>query len=301
MTAPAADQSSTNVAISTTNTTRSPELTIGNHRFIWGSRTYIMGVLNVTPDSFSDGGECDRVETALERARAMIAEGADILDLGGQSTRPGAEEVGAEIECDRVIPVITALRAESDIPISIDTYHSAVARAAIAAGANLINDVTGGNGDAAMLPTIADLGVPACLMHMRGTPKTMQSLTQYDDVVADVAEALGHCLDRAQAAGIDRDRLILDPGIGFAKTYDQNIALLRRLSELRQLGQPLLLGVSRKSFIGTILDRPDPKQRVWGTGAACSACIAAGADILRVHDVAAMRDISRVTDAIYRL
>jgi dihydropteroate synthase len=259
-----------------------------------------MGILNVTPDSFSDGGECDRLDTAIDRARDMIAAGADILDLGGQSTRPGADEVGVELECDRVIPVITAIRAESDIPISIDTYHSAVARAAIAAGANLVNDVTGGQGDPAMLTTIADLGVAACLMHMRGTPKTMQSLTQYDDVVTDVAEALGHCRDQAQQAGIDRDRLILDPGIGFAKTHNQNLTLLRRLAELRQLGYPLLLGVSRKSFIGTLLDRPDPKQRIWGTGAACSACIAAGADILRVHDVAEMRDVSRVADAIYR-
>jgi dihydropteroate synthase len=279
---------------------RSPALQLGNHRFVWGTRTYIMGILNVTPDSFSDGGECDRVDTAITRAREMIAAGADVLDLGGQSTRPGAEEVGVEIECDRVIPVITAIRADSDIPISIDTYHSAVARAAIAAGANLVNDVTGGQGDTAMLPAIAELGVAACLMHMRGTPKTMQSLTQYNDVVVDVADALRQCLDHAHQAGIDRDRLILDPGIGFAKTHDQNIALLRRLSELRQLGYPLLLGVSRKSFIGTLLNRPDPKQRVWGTGAACSACIAAGADILRVHDVAEMRDISRVADAIYR-
>lgn len=281
-------------------TSRSPALQLGNHRFVWGTRTYIMGILNVTPDSFSDGGECDRVDTAIARAREMIAAGADILDLGGQSTRPGAEEVGVEIECDRVIPVITAIRADSDIPISIDTYHSTVARTAIAAGANLVNDVTGGQGDTAMLPTIAELGVAACLMHMRGTPKTMQSLTQYDDVVVDVADALRQCLDHAHQAGIDRDRLILDPGIGFAKTHDQNIALLRRLSELRQLGYPLLLGVSRKSFIGTLLNRPDPKQRIWGTGAACSACIAAGADILRVHDVAEMRDISRVADAIYR-
>ncbi|NJN60980.1 MAG: dihydropteroate synthase [Coleofasciculaceae cyanobacterium RL_1_1] len=281
-------------------TSRSSALQLGHHRLVWGTRTYIMGILNVTPDSFSDGGECDRVDTAIARAREMIAAGADILDLGGQSTRPGAEEVGVEIECDRVIPVITAIRAESDIPISIDTYHSTVARAAIAAGANLVNDVTGGQSDTAMLPTIAELGVAACLMHMRGTPKTMQSLTQYDDVVADVADALRQCLDHAHQAGIDRDRLILDPGIGFAKTHEQNIALLRRLSELRQLGYPLLLGVSRKSFIGTVLDRPDPKQRVWGTGAACSACIAAGADILRVHDVAEMRDISRVADAIYR-
>ena len=279
---------------------QSPPLTIGTQQFIWGSRTYLMGVLNVTPDSFSDGGECDRLETALTRARTLIAEGADILDLGGQSTRPGAEEVGADRECDRVIPVIAAIRAESDIPISIDTYHSSVARAAIQAGANLVNDVTGGYGDTQMLPTIADLGVPACLMHMRGTPKTMQSLTQYTDVVSEVAIALRECLDRAQTAGIDRDQLILDPGIGFAKTYEQNLELLRRLSELRRLGYPLLLGVSRKSFIGTILNRPDPKQRVWGTGAACSACIAAGADILRIHDVAAMRDVSRVADAIYR-
>jgi len=259
-----------------------------------------MGVLNVTPDSFSDGGQYDRVDAALDRARQMAAEGADIIDIGGQSTRPGAEEVGVAAERDRVVPVIAALRAASDIPISIDTYHSEVARTAIEAGADLVNDVSGGTRDAKMLATVADLDAPVCLMHMRGTPKTMQSLTQYDDVVAETIATLEARTRAAIEAGIDRDRIILDPGIGFAKNYEQNLEILRRLSEFQAIGLPLLLGVSRKSFIGKILDRSDPQQRVWGTGAACSACIAGGADILRVHDVAEIHDVSRVADAIYR-
>ncbi|MGD1901974.1 MAG: dihydropteroate synthase [Geitlerinemataceae cyanobacterium] len=259
-----------------------------------------MAVLNVTPDSFSDGGEYDRLDLAVERARQAIAGGADIVDIGGQSTRPGAEEVGVAVECERVVPAIAAIRAQSDIPISIDTYHSEVAEAAIEAGADLVNDVTGGTRDAVMLPTVARLEVPVCLMHMRGTPKTMQSLAQYGDVVAETIATLEERAQAAMAAGIPRERIILDPGIGFAKTYEQNLEILRRLPEFQSLGSALLLGVSRKSFIGKVLDRPDPRERVWGTGAACTACIAGGAHILRVHDVTQMRDISRVADAIYR-
>lgn len=259
-----------------------------------------MGVLNVTPDSFSDGGEFDTVEAALEQAKAMEAAGVDIVDIGGQSTRPGAVEVSIEDELSRVVPVVRALRECSSIAISVDTSRSIVARAAVEAGADWVNDVTGGTGDPQMLATVAELGVPVVLMHLRGTPQTMQTLTDYEDVVGEVCQVLERQANAAIAAGVDRGAIVLDPGIGFAKTYKQNLTILRELSKVRSLGYPVLVGVSRKSFIGHILDRPNPKERVWGTGAACAAAIVGGADILRVHDVREMHDICRVTDAIFR-
>ncbi len=280
-----------------------------DRRWTWGDRTYLMGVLNVTPDSFSDGGQFDRLEAALAQAHQLAADGADWLDIGGESTRPQAVPVSATEETDRVLPVIQALRqgwrnfAPLDLPISIDTTKAAVARAAIAAGADVVNDVSGGLYDPAMLPTVAVLGVPVILMHLRGTPQTMQQLTDYDDypdVVAAVAAALGDRIAAAVAAGIPAEKIAIDPGIGFAKTAEQNLELIRRLPELRSLGYPLLVGPSRKSFIGKILDQPDPQQRVWGTGAACAACVAGGADWVRVHDVGPMRDVVRVSDALYR-
>ncbi|MBP0000913.1 MAG: dihydropteroate synthase [Cyanobacteria bacterium SID2] len=275
-------------------------LTIRDRAFEWGTRTYMMGVLNVTPDSFSDGGEFDNFEVAIERSRQMERDGADILDIGGQSTRPGAEEVSVSEEIDRVVPVIEAIRKNSSIPISIDTYRAAVAKAALDAGADLVNDVTGGTVDAEMLPLVGERGVAVVLMHMRGTPKTMQKLTDYEDLVGEICDCLQRHVTAATACGVALDRIILDPGIGFAKTYDQNIELLRRLPELRELGYPLLVGVSRKSFIGKILDRENPKDRVWGTAAACSAAIDRSADILRVHDVSQMCDVAKVADAIFR-
>ncbi|TAD78763.1 MAG: dihydropteroate synthase [Oscillatoriales cyanobacterium] len=280
-----------------------------DRRWTWGDRTYLMGVLNVTPDSFSDGGQFDRLEAALAQAHQLAAEGADWLDIGGESTRPQAAPVSAAAEADRVLPVIAALRrgwqdfGPLDLPISIDTTKAEVARAAIAAGADVVNDVSGGLYDPAMLPTVAELGVPVILMHLRGTPQTMQQLTDYDDypdVVAAVAAALGDRIAAAVAAGIPTEKIAIDPGIGFAKTTEQNLELMRRLPELRSLGHPVLVGPSRKSFIGKILDRPDPQQRVWGTGAACAACVAGGADWVRVHDLAAMRDVVRVSDALWR-
>jgi dihydropteroate synthase len=259
-----------------------------------------MGVLNVTPDSFSDGGEFISLQNALNHAQHLEISGADILDIGGQSTRPGAEEVSPEEEIKRVIPLIDALRSRSNCPISVDTYRARVAAAALDAGADIINDVSGGTADPEMLPLMGKRHVPAILMHMRGTPKTMQSLTQYDDVVAEVAEKLQQHIQAAIACGVSPNQLILDPGIGFAKTQNQNLRLLRELPQLHPLGYPLLLGVSRKSFIGRILDRPDAKDRLWGTAAACTAAIAAGADILRVHDLPAMSDVARVADVLFR-
>ncbi|MBE9041262.1 dihydropteroate synthase [Oscillatoriales cyanobacterium LEGE 11467] len=276
-------------------------LTIRDRIFQWGDRTYLMGILNVTPDSFSDGGQFDTVDAALQQARQMVEAGADIIDVGGQSTRPGAVEISLAEELDRVIPTIDGIRQSMDsIVISVDTSRSEVARAAVEAGADIVNDITGGRGDSQMLPTIAGLGVPAILMHMRGTPQTMQTLTDYKDLMGEICQVLQHQANAAIEAGIGRSNIILDPGIGFAKTYEQNLIVLRNLSQLRALEYPLLVGVSRKSFIGRILNRDDPKARVWGTGAACTAAIAQATDILRVHDVGQMYDICRVADAIFR-
>jgi dihydropteroate synthase len=271
-----------------------------DRQFNWGERTYLMGILNITPDSFSDGGKFDTVEAALAQAKSMEEGGVDIIDIGGQSTRPGAVEVSVEEELKRVIPVVRALRNVSSIPISVDTSRSIVARTAVEAGADLVNDVTGGTGDPQMLATVAELGVPVVLMHLRGTPQTMQTLTDYEDVVREICMVLEQQADLAIAAGVNPERIVLDPGIGFAKTYEHNLTLLRELPQLRSLGYPVLVGVSRKRFIGQILDRSDPKDRVWGTGAACGAAIVGGADILRVHDVREMWDICRVADAIFR-
>ena len=258
-----------------------------------------MGILNITPDSFSDGGEFYSINTALLQGKKMVAEGADIIDIGGQSTRPGATQISLKEELSRVIPVIKALRDEISVPISIDTTRAEVVREAIAAGANVVNDISGGTFDAEMFPTVAKLKVPIILMHIRGTPQTMQTLTDYEDLVGEIYQWLSQRIEAACAAGIERWRLIIDPGIGFAKTKEQNIELLRRLSEFRSLGVPILVGPSRKSFIGHILHRPEPKERVWGTAAACCRAIAAGVDILRVHDVAPMYDVCRMADTLW--
>ncbi len=270
--------------------------------FVWGARTYLMGILNVTPDSFSDGGQFHEREKAIAQAHHLLQAGADILDIGGQSTRPGAEQISLQEELDRTIPVIQAIRAQvsEQIMISIDTTRVEVARAAIAAGANWLNDISGGTFEPEMLKLPAALGVPLILMHIRGTPQTMQSLTDYEDLMGEITDFFQTQAQAVLEAGAQPGQIILDPGIGFAKTYEQNIELLRELGQLRDLGYPLLVGPSRKSFIGKILDQPDAKQRVWGTAAACCGAIATGADILRVHDVAEMRDVCRVADALWR-
>jgi dihydropteroate synthase len=275
-------------------------LIIRETTFNWGDRTYIMGILNTTPDSFSDGGQFNTLETAIQQARRMVRDGADILDIGGQSTRPGAETISLAEELDRTIPVIEALRRELNIPISIDTTRAEVARKAIAAGADWVNDISGGTFDPLMLPTVAQLGVPIILMYLRGTPQTMQQLTDYEDLIPDIQQFFDHQIQQALNFGIPKTHLILDPGIGFAKTISQNLDLIRQLSQFRSFDLPLLVGPSRKSFIGHILQQSDPQERVWGTGAACCAAIANGADILRVHDVNEMVQVCRMADAIWR-
>lgn len=277
------------------------QTTIGDRTFNWGQRTYLMGVLNVTPDSFSDGGEFNTPNSALEQARYLLEAGADILDIGGQSTRPGSAEISSQEEIERVLPIINFIRQESSIPISIDTTKASVARAAVTAGADIVNDISGATFDPEMLPTVAELEVPIVLMHIRGTPQTMQQMTDYQDLLREIYDFLENRIAAAVVAGIDRAKIIVDPGIGFAKNYEQNLEILRRLAEFRLLGCPILVGPSRKSFIGHILNQPDPKQRVWGTGAACCAAISFGADILRVHDVKEMRDVCRVADTIFRV
>jgi len=268
--------------------------------FNWGEQTYLMGVLNVTPDSFSDGGEFHAPAAALAQAQRLVDVGADFIDIGGQSTRPGAEQVSVEEELNRVLPVVKALRSVLNVPISVDTTRASVAHRAVEAGADMVNDISSGMFDPDMLPVVAELGVPIVLMHIRGTPQTMQQLTEYQDLIAEIYEFLESRIAAAVAAGIERSHLIVDPGIGFAKTSEQNLEILRQLPIFRSLDVPILVGVSRKSFIGRILNQPDPKGRVWGTAAACCAAIAGLADILRVHDVLEMRDVCRVADAIWR-
>src|SRR5579883_382423 len=275
-------------------------LIIRDRCFEWGQRTYLMGIVNVTPDSFSDGGEFNTTGAALAQAQAMVAGGADIIDIGGQSTRPKAEQISLTEELDRVLPVLQVLRKEISIPISIDTTRAVVAKAAIDAGADIVNDITDGTFDPEMLQTVASLGVPVILMHIRGNPQTMQQLTDYQDVMGEISNFLANQIKAATAAGINEEKIIIDPGIGFAKNYEQNLEIFRRLSQLRQLNCPILVGPSRKSFIGRILNQPDPKARLWGTAAACCAAIFNGADILRVHDVREMREVSLVADALLR-
>ena len=268
--------------------------------FNWGERTYLMGILNVTPDSFSDGGEFNNLENALSQARYTIDNGADIIDIGGESTRPNAAAVSVEEELERVIPIIQKIRQESSIPISIDTTKAIVAQKAIAAGADIVNDISGATFDREMLTTVAKLDVPIILMHIRGNPKTMQSLTDYQDVVTEVVKFLKAQVYKAISFGINKSNIIIDPGIGFAKTANQSLELLQRLNEFKVLDLPILVGVSRKSFMRPILNKNDAKERVWGTASACYGAIARGADILRVHDVAEMYDVCRVADAIER-
>ncbi|WP_036481086.1 dihydropteroate synthase [Myxosarcina sp. GI1] len=273
---------------------------VREHLFEWGRKTYLMAIVNVTPDSFSDGGKFDNLESAMRHAVSAIENSADIIDIGGESTRPYAAKISLETELHRVIPVIEKLRQVSSIPISIDTTKAKVAEAAIAAGADIINDISGGTFDKQMLPTAGKLNVPIVLMHIRGTPATMTKMTDYQDLLAQIKQFLATQTELALNCGVKQSNLIIDPGIGFAKDSQQNIELLRRLSELKSLKLPILIGVSRKSFIGHLLNRDNPQDRLWGTAAACCGAIAAGADIVRVHDVAEMRDVCLMADAIWR-
>ncbi|MDW7709063.1 MAG: dihydropteroate synthase [Deferrisomatales bacterium] len=263
-------------------------------------RPHVMGILNVTPDSFSDGGDHLAPETALERALAMIAEGADIVDVGGESTRPGAEPVPAEEELRRVLPVIEHLAPRVPVPLSVDTVKPEVARTAAAAGASIVNDVSGLRADPGMAAAVAQAGCALVVMHMRGTPRTMQRDTRYADLVGDVLEGLEQSVDLAVAAGVPRDRVIVDPGLGFGKDVQGNLLLLRRLGELRGLGCPLLVGPSRKSFIGKVLGSEVPKDRLEGSLAAAVVAVCNGAHIVRAHDVAATRRAVELAWAVQR-
>ena len=264
-------------------------------------RPRVMGILNLTPDSFSDGGRFFAFDDAVRRAREMAEQGADLLDVGGESTRPGAPEVSADEEAARVVPVIRALKESLDLPVSVDTRKAAVAREALAAGADVVNDVSG-LADAEMARTVAPSGAGLVLMHMRGTPETMQRLTDYADVADDVAAELAASLGRADAAGIGRARVVLDPGIGFAKTAEQNLELIALLARMQaRLGRPLLLGPSRKSFIGALLGGVPADARDAGTVGACVAGLARGARLFRVHDVRGARQALDVAWAVLRI
>ena len=278
-------------------TTPAPTPTrIGPTKFIWGDRTYVMGILNVTPDSFSGDGLItggDPLRAALDQAKRMVDEGADLLDIGGESTRPGHAPVDAAEEIGRVIPIVAAVHdALPDVPLSIDTTKAVVAEAALAAGATLLNDVWGVGPDPAMAELAASAHVPLIVMHNRDEAR-------YDDVVREVIDDLRRALDRAEQLGIGPEDLIVDPGIGFGKTADHNVTLLRHLDALTVLGRPILLGTSRKSTIGRILDLP-ADERLEGTLATTALGVASGVDIVRVHDVRANIRAARVADAIVR-
>ncbi len=272
---------------------------LGAQKLEWGGRTRIMGIINVTPDSFSDGGAHEEPASAIAHGLELLDAGADLLDIGGESTRPGAAAVSEEDELRRVLPVIEGLRARrSEVLLSVDTRKPLVARAAIKAGAALVNDVSGLRSEG-MLDVIASTGVCACAMHMLGTPQTMQRQPKYDDVGAEILDALELALRRAESRGIPRDRLWVDPGIGFGKTPEHNLFLLRRAGDLRLLGAPVLIGVSRKAFLGALLGGKPPTERVGASAATAAALAAEGeVDVVRVHDVAQTRDALAVGDAI---
>jgi dihydropteroate synthase len=286
-------------------------LTVHNFTFEWGRQTYIMGIINATPDSFSGDGllrDDDWVARAVAQGRRFAAEGAHLLDVGGESTRPGAEPVSAEEEIRRVKPVIEALVREVDLPISIDTWKAEVAAAALEAGASLVNDVWGLRRDPALAPLCARKNVPVIVMHNRSNPRQAAHEARlggryiganYADLLADVSRELQESIDLALAAGIPAERIIIDPGIGFGKTVAQNLTLLNRLDYFKALGYPILLGPSNKSFIGYTLNLP-PEDRVEGTAATIAIGIDRGADIVRVHQVQAMARIARMTDAVVR-
>jgi dihydropteroate synthase len=260
-------------------------------------RPLIMGILNVTPDSFSDGNRYSDPLCAIERALEMVSEGADIIDIGGESTRPGSEPVSPDEELKRIIPVISGLAGKTSCPISIDTWKSPVARAALGVGAEIINDISGFNLDPQMAELAAVSGAGAVLMHTRGTPQSMQGDTVYADLVGEIILSLRGSVDKARQAGVEQERIVLDPGIGFAKNAEQNLEILRKLYEFMGFGLPLLVGTSRKSFIGRTLNR-DTADRIHGTAATVALAVSNGADILRVHDVRAMRDVADMARAV---
>lgn len=267
----------------------------------WGKRPSVMGVINLTPDSFSDGGLHNSPEKAVQQASKQLSSGADLLDLGAQSTRPGAEEVGTAEEIDRLIPALRAIRDKhADAIISIDTYQSEVAKEALNNGADWINDVSGGKHDPEMLHVIADAGCPYVLMHSRGNSQTMDGLVHYsEDVVEDIYRELEAAQEQALKAGVREEQIIWDPGLGFAKTTDQNLKLLKGLETLSRSKKPILLGPSRKRFIGDVLNEPRSRARLWGTAAVCCRAVEAEVAVLRVHDVRPIAEIVRMSTSLW--
>jgi dihydropteroate synthase len=263
-----------------------------------GKKTLIMGILNITPDSFSDGGLYCSQQKAVERGLQMVDEGADIIDIGGESTRPGAESIEASVELKRVLPVIESLVRQVKIPISIDTTKAKVAKLALASGAEIVNDISALHGDKKMAKTISDAGAAVILMHMRGNPRNMQKGNLvYNNLMGEVTDYLEKSSEKALKAGIEKDCLVIDPGIGFGKTPEDNYKIIKNLSQLKELGMPVMIGTSRKSFIGKATGG-EPEQRLEGTAATIAAAIMNGCHIVRVHDVAAMKKVAAVTDAI---
>ncbi len=274
-----------------------PEVWQLSRRALSLKRPLIMGILNVTPDSFSDGGRFFSLDAAVERAQEMEREGADIIDIGGESTRPNAPAVGLAQELDRVVPVIEALSRRIQVPISIDTYKAEVARAACAAGAEIVNDVTGLMFDPDMARVTAEADAGVVVMHTRGMPDTMQADTGYEDLFSEVKRYLEQSVTLARQAGIADARIVVDPGLGFGKSVEGNLELIKRLAEFRELGFPVLVGPSRKSFVGAVTGRGGG-ERIFGTAAAVAMSVAHGASIIRVHDVAAMKDVAVMSRAL---
>jgi dihydropteroate synthase len=273
-------------------------LRLPSRTLLLGKRTLIMGVLNVTPDSFSDGGKFLKPRTAIEHALEMERAGADIVDIGGESTQPGAEPLAVEEELERILPVVRTLCGKLKIPVSIDTQKAAVAQAAISAGAEMVNDVSALRFDKQLAQVVARSGAGIILMHMRGKPRTMQKGPFARDVMGDVILDLKEALRRAREVGIERTQILVDPGIGFGKNYRQNFEILARLLELARLGSPIVVGTSRKAFIGATLGNAPLDERGWGTAATVTASILGGAHIVRVHDVAEMAQVAKIADRI---
>lgn len=271
-----------------------------NFYFDFSQRTYVMGILNVTPDSFSDGGLFFNAEDAVKQALRMQEEGADIIDIGGESTRPGAQKITVKEEIRRIVPVIESLAREVSAPISVDTYKSAVAEAAISAGASIINDISGLRFDAEMPGVAARHKVPVVIMHIKGTPKNMQQNPVYNALIPEITDYLYGCIEIAREAGIPDNMIIIDPGIGFGKTVEHNLEIIRRLKEFEGFEKPILLGPSRKSFIGKIIGGLPATERLEGTAAAAAIGIFNGANIIRAHDVKEMVRVAKISDGIKR-
>lgn len=273
------------------------ELHCGHHCLKLGRRTHLMGILNVTPNSFSDGGCYFTLPDALQQAHQMAEEGADIIDVGGESTRPGSQPVPLEEEIKRIIPVMERLVKEMNIPISVDTYKAEVAKRALDLGAGMINDVTALRGDQSLGRVVAQYKVPLILMHMQGTPRDMQANPHYESLISEIILFLGQAMERARQAGVEEKNILIDPGIGFGKKTPHNLEIIKRLREFQALGRPMVIGTSRKSVIGDVLNLP-VEDRLEGTAATVACAVLNGAHILRVHDVKEMVRVARMVDAI---